>query len=103
MNILQITVILVVSTGFGDDQFMGEGRGMVVASMYPAIRIVVKPINCEYTSILVDNMLLLRTLRYNFCKCSMILEHRYVYTKRIFNSTIIANIKVCSIQIQCVI
>ena len=32
---------------------------MVVASMYPASRIVVKPINCGHTSILVDNMLLL--------------------------------------------
>ena len=53
MNILQITVILVVSTGFGDDQFLGGG-GMVVASMYPASRIVVKPISCEQTSILVD-------------------------------------------------
>ena len=43
---------------------MGGGGGvMVVASMYPASRIVVIPINCEYTSIL-DNMLLLRTLRY---------------------------------------
>ena len=58
MNILQITVILVVSTGFGDDKFLGEGV-MVGASMYPASRIVVKPINCEHTSILVDNMLLL--------------------------------------------
>ena len=45
MNILQITVILVVSTGFGDDKFLGGG-GMVVASMYPASRIVVKPISC---------------------------------------------------------
>ena len=79
MNILQITVILVVSTGFGDDQLYG---GMVVASIYPASRIVVKPISCEYTSIL-DNTLLLRTLRYDFCKCSVILEHRYVYTKQI--------------------
>ena len=35
--------------------------------------------------------------------CSVILEHRYVYTKHILNSTIIANIKVCSIQMQCVI
>ena len=70
--------------------------------MYPASRIVVKPINCEYTSNL-DNMLLLRTLRYDFCKCSVILEHRYVYTKRILNSTIIANIEVCFIQMQCVI
>ena len=32
---------------------------MVVASMYQASRKVVKPINCEYTSILVDIMLLL--------------------------------------------
>ena len=32
---------------------------MVVASRYPASRIVVKPINYEYTSISVDNMLLL--------------------------------------------
>ena len=61
MNILQNTVILVVSTGFGDDQYFGGGGGggMVVASMYPASRIDVKPINCEHTSILVDNMLLL--------------------------------------------
>ena len=60
MNILQNTVILVVSTGFGDDhQYLGGGGGMVVASMYPASRIDVKPINCEHTSILVHNMLLL--------------------------------------------
>ena len=59
MNILQNTVILVVPTGFGDDQYLGGGGGMVVASMYPASRIDVKPINCEHTSILVDNMLLL--------------------------------------------
>ena len=64
MNILQNTVILVVSTGFGDDQYLGGGGGgggggMVVASMYPASRIDVKPINCEHTSILVDNILLL--------------------------------------------
>ena len=60
MDILQNTVILVVSTGFGDDQyFVGGGGGMVVASMYPASRIDVKPINCEHTSIMVDNMLLL--------------------------------------------
>ena len=59
MNILQITVILVVSTGIGDDKFLGKGVGMVVASMYPASRIVVKPISCEHTSILVDNMQLI--------------------------------------------
>ena len=59
MKILQITVILVVSTGFGDDQFFSGGWGIVVASMCPASRIAVKPINCEHTSILVDNMLLL--------------------------------------------
>ena len=63
MNILQNTVILVVSTGFEDDQYLGGGGGvgggLVVASMYPASRIDVKPINCEHTSILVDNMLLL--------------------------------------------
>ena len=59
MNILQNTVILVVTTGFGDDQYWGGG-GIVVAAMYPASRIDVKPINCEHTSILVDNMLLLK-------------------------------------------
>ena len=42
-------------------------------------------------------------LRYDFCKCGVILGHCYVYTKHILNSTIIANIKVCSIQMQCVI
>ena len=75
---------------------------MVVASMYPASRIVVKPINCEYTNIL-DNIILLRTLRYDFCKCSVILEHSYVYTKRYLNTTIIENIEVYFIQMQCVI
>ena len=35
------TAILVVSMGFGDDKFYGV---MVVASMYPARRTVVKPI-----------------------------------------------------------
>ena len=53
MNILQITVILLVSTGFEDERFYG-GMVMVIASMYPASRIVVIPINCEYTSILDD-------------------------------------------------
>ena len=75
---------------------------MVVASMYPASKIVAKPINCETTGIL-DKMLLLGTLRYDFCKCSVILEHRYVYTKRILNSTIIVNFEVCFVQMQCVI
>ena len=75
---------------------------MDVVSMYPASRIVVIPNNCEYTSFLV-NMLLLRTSKYDFCNCIVILEHRYVYTKRILNSTIIANIGVCYIQMQCLI
>ena len=68
------------------------GGGLVVAYLYPASRIIVKAISCEHTRNLVDNMLLLRILRYDFCKCSVILEHRYVYTKHILNSTIIANI-----------
>ena len=70
------------------------GWGMVVACMYPASRIVFKPIDREYTSIF-DFMLLLRTLRYVSCKCIVILDHRYVYTKRILNSTLIANVEVC--------
>ena len=41
--------------------YVGGGGVMVVTSMYPASRIVVKPINCECTSIL-NNLLLLRTL-----------------------------------------
>ena len=32
---------------------------------------------------MLDNMLLLRKLKYVFCKCYVILKHRYVYTKRI--------------------
>ena len=40
----------------------GGGGGMVVASMFPASRIVVKLIKSVY------NILLLRTLRYGFCK-----------------------------------
>ena len=40
---------------------VGGGGVMVIASMYPACRIVVKPTNCECTSIL-NNMILLRTL-----------------------------------------
>ena len=83
--------------------FEGGGGGLDVASVYPASRIVVIPIDCEHTSILVDNMLLLRTLRYDFCKCSVIFEHRYVYIKRILRSSIIANIEVCFIQMQCII
>ena len=43
MNILQITVILFVSAGVGDDHFYGGG--MVIVTMYPASRIVVKPMN----------------------------------------------------------
>ena len=89
MDILQITVFFVVSTGFGDGQFYREV--MVVASMYPASRIVVKPINCEYNNIL--DMLLLRILKYDFCKCCVMLEHRYVYIQSILNRTIIANIE----------
>ena len=38
-------------------------------------------------------MFFLRTLRYEFCKCSVILEHRYVYSKRILNDAIIAENK----------
>ena len=98
---LYIAVILVVSTGFGDDQFYGKGV-IVVASMYPVSRIVAKPINCKYTSFF-DNMLLFRTLRYAFCKYKLLLEHRYMYSKRILNSTIISNVEVCFIQMQCVI
>ena len=56
---------------------------MAVASMYPARRKVVKQINCEGTSIL-NNIILLRTLRYDFCKCGVILEHRYMYTQTYF-------------------
>ena len=54
MNILQISVIHVVSQVLEMINSMGS---MVVASMYPINRIVVKPINCEYTGIL-DNMML---------------------------------------------
>ena len=76
MNILQITLTLVVSTGFGDDQFYGEGGAYGRCLYVHSYRTVVKPINCEYDSIF-DNMLLLRTLEYDLCKCSVILEPRY--------------------------
>ena len=57
MNILQNTLSLLSPRGL--EMINTWGGGMVVASMYPASRIDVKPINCEHTSILVDNMLLL--------------------------------------------
>ena len=41
MNILQITVILVVFTGFGDDKFFGGGGGYDRCLYVPASRIVV--------------------------------------------------------------
>ena len=59
MNILQITGILVVSTGLEMINSWGGGGGMIVASMYPASKIVDKPINCEHISIFVDNMLMI--------------------------------------------
>ena len=63
MNILQLPLL----SPRGLEMINSMGGGMVVASVYPASKIVVKPINCEYTSILVDNLLLLRTLRYVVC------------------------------------
>ena len=84
----------------GSEMMDSMGKIMVVASMYPATRINVKPIKCEHTSILY-NMLLFKTLRYVFYKCIVILEHYYMYTKRILNSTFFANILVCFKQMQC--
>ena len=69
---------------------------MDVASVYPASRIVVIPIDSEHTSILVVNMLLLRTLRYDFCKCSVIFEHRYVYIKRILKVVLLRTLRYVS-------
>ena len=59
MNIYKLQLSLLSPRGLEMINSWGGGGGMVVASMYPASRIVVKPINCEHTSILVDNMLLL--------------------------------------------
>ena len=73
------------------------GEIMVVASMYPATRIVVKPIKCEHTSFLIIYYYL-KYGEYVSYKCSVILEHYYVYTKSILISTIIASILVCFIQ-----
>ena len=59
------------------------GKVIVVASMYPASRIVITPISCEYTSIL-DNILLLRAMGYDFyiiqvcfiqMQCNVLLKH----------------------------
>ena len=57
---LQIKASLLSPRGLEMINYMG--KVMVDASMYPASRIVVKTIKCEYTSIL-DNILLLKTLR----------------------------------------
>ena len=54
MSIIQITGSLLSQGGLEMINSLGEGGGMAVASMYPASRKVVKPIKCEYTSILVD-------------------------------------------------
>ena len=61
MNIYKIQLSLLTPRGLEmiNTWGGGGGGGMVVASMYPASRIDVKPINCGHTSILVDNMLLL--------------------------------------------
>ena len=69
MNVYELQLSLLSPRGFGgDDQiYLGGGGGMVVASMFPASRIVVRLMKCEYTRIW-NNILLLRTLRYGFCK-----------------------------------
>ena len=69
MNIYILQLSLLSPWGLEMINSMG---GLFVASMYLASIIVVKPIKCEFTSIL-DTMLLLKTLRYDFCKRSAIL------------------------------
>ena len=99
MDIYKLQLSLLSPSGL--EMINSLGVGVLVVSVYPASSIAVTPINCEYTSIL-DKKLLLGTLRYHFCQCNVVLEHRYVYTKRIFNGTFIANIQVCFIRMQCV-
>ena len=79
MNIYESQLSL-LSPQVLEEMIKSMGGGMVVASLFPSSRIVVKQIIFEYTRIL-DNMLLLRTLRYGFCKWSVILELLYVYKK----------------------
>ena len=76
---------------------------MVIASMFPPGRKVVKPIKCEYTRIL-DNMLLLRTyIEIWLLQMNCDIGASLLVEKRILNSTIIAYIEVCFIRMQCVI
>ena len=85
MNIYKIQLSLLSPQSL--EMIHSKGKVMVIASMYPARRIVVKAIKCEYTSIL-DNILLLKTLGYVSYKCSVKLEHYYVYTKCILLQTL---------------
>ena len=71
MNIYKLQLSLLSPLGL--EIIHSIGKVKVVASIYPASRIVIKSIRCEYTSIL-DNILLLRALRYDSYKCSVILE-----------------------------
>ena len=54
----------------------GGGGGMVFASIFPASRIVVKPIKCEYTSIL-DNILLIEDIEILFLQMKCDIEKTY--------------------------
>ena len=81
INIYKLQLSLLSPRGL--EMINSMGKVMVVAYLYPASRIVIKPISCEYTSIL-DNKLLLRALRYDSYKCSLISEHHYVYIEACF-------------------
>ena len=81
MNIYKLQLSLLSPRDL--EMMSSMGKVMVIASMYPASRLVITPISCEYTSIL-DNILLLRAFGYDFyiiqvcftqMQCNVLLKH----------------------------
>ena len=101
MDIYEVQLSLLSPRGL--EEMIKSMGVMVVASIFPASRKVVKPIKCEYTRIL-DNMLLLRKFRYGYkCDIGASLCVYKTCIQTVLNSNIIANIEICFIRMQWVV